>query len=305
MSHKIINVAIGLIYQQGKILVGWRDESLHQGGCYEFPGGKVEPHEHPEQAVIRELLEETGIKTDIIRLFYQVQHDYSDRTVHLSFYLCKTVDIVDGELAKKWQFIALDELKNVVFPAANQVIVEKLSWGKHLTVCTAYEALPSAHIDLCYIKYAKPTPKQLEQKINTLSEQNIRVILNVSHYLTLDSILQKKIFAVHLNSLQLHDLDLMKTLDPCKNLISACHTQEDIQQANAIGCDAILLSPVMPTPTHPETEGMGWETFAKLAKGADMPVYALGGLKLSDLEVATAYGAYGVAGIRDFIESKF
>ena len=62
-----------------------------------------------------------------------------------------------------------------------------------------------------------------------------------------------------------------------------------------MGC---FLSPVLPTPTHPESDGMGWEKFAELAQLSDVPVFALGGMEFGELETVWQNNAVGIAGIR-------
>ena len=61
MPKPIVDVAIAILIHRGKILVGWRGEQQHQGGKHEFPGGKVEQGETPEEACRREIYEEVGI----------------------------------------------------------------------------------------------------------------------------------------------------------------------------------------------------------------------------------------------------
>ena len=59
-----------------------------------------------------------------------------------------------------------------------------------------------------------------------------------------------------------------------------------------------MLGPVRETATHPGAPTLGWEEFARLAHGAPIPVYAIGGLALSDLDAARSHGAHGLAMIR-------
>ncbi|NCA91611.1 MAG: thiamine monophosphate synthase, partial [Gammaproteobacteria bacterium] len=69
-------------------------------------------------------------------------------------------------------------------------------------------------------------------------------------------------------------------------------------RAAALGLDYALLSPVMPTASHPGAPHLGWEDFAALAEAAALPVYALGGLGPGEVEHAIQHGAQGVAAIR-------
>jgi 8-oxo-dGTP diphosphatase len=59
--------------------------------------------------------------------------------------------------------------------------------------------------------------------------------------------------------------------------------------------DFVVLSPVKSTQSHPEIDALGWQAFADLAKKTTLPVYALGGMTLTDLPIALSYGARGIA----------
>ena len=83
-----------------------------------------------------------------------------------------------------------------------------------------------------------------------------------------------------------------------KRYIAACHDLVSMKQAEKVGCDAILLSPVLATETHPEARALGWEQFKNFAAQVEIPVFALGGMQTGDLLTAQQQGAYGIAGIR-------
>jgi 8-oxo-dGTP diphosphatase len=65
-----------------------------------------------------------------------------------------------------------------------------------------------------------------------------------------------------------------------------------------LGCDFALLSPVLPTQSHPGAPHLGWDSFAAMAAGSTIPVYALGGLKQEDMQTAWQHGAHGIALLR-------
>jgi len=85
-----------------------------------------------------------------------------------------------------------------------------------------------------------------------------------------------------------------------KNLLAAasCHTREELEHAMRLELDFAVLGPVKSTASHSGTAGMGWQRFAEIARGASMPVYAIGGLARADLEAAWGAGAHGLAMIR-------
>ncbi|MEF8834460.1 MAG: thiamine phosphate synthase, partial [Halofilum sp. (in: g-proteobacteria)] len=85
---------------------------------------------------------------------------------------------------------------------------------------------------------------------------------------------------------------------PERLLGCSCHDERELAAAEAVGADLAVLGPVAPTPSHPEAAGMGWARFADHAATTTLPLYALGGVGLQDLDQARAVGAVGVAGIR-------
>ena len=307
---KLIQVSIAIIRHKNQVLLGWRDENLHQGSCYEFAGGKLEAGETPEQALIREIQEEVGIDVMPIKRFASFQFDYSDRCLSLFFILCKVKSYAElDKMDQAWRWIDLDDVQKFEFPKANQAIIQRLSWSRKIAILNDdHEVQDIKHdVDTVYLRQnVENFPQLLRDNPQLFTEK--KIIVRWQDYQKLDADLQGKVFAVHLNSQQLVDLaesvsqnnELPLSLQN-KNLIGACHNENEIEYANLIGCDVIFISPVQPTPTHPEHTGLSWAGFAALANIAEMPVYALGGVACDDLKMAKAYGAYGVAGIRDFL----
>lgn len=303
MSKKSVHIAIALIRQKDHILIGWRNEKLHQGGCYEFPGGKVEAQETVIEAVKREVLEEVGVRVQVTRLFAQKQFDYGDKVVFLEFFVCQVLKEDLTQITQPWRWVAIQDLEKYEFPAANQSIVQQLIWSKTIAITTSDLDLTAQlpQHALCYLRKSYANLDQIKKDIALLVQHKIGIILNQHYFLQLDTALQDQIFAIHLNTQQLYQSHL-RAQYPHQALIAACHTEQDILQANLQQCDAIFLSPVQHTLSHPEQqEVLGWERFAQFAKSAEMPVYALGGLQQHDLATALQHGAYGIAGIRSFI----
>jgi len=79
---------------------------------------------------------------------------------------------------------------------------------------------------------------------------------------------------------------------------ASCHSLEELQRAEALGCDFALLSPVLPTLSHPGAAHLGWQNFAAIAAKSSIPVYALGGLEWGDMTTAWQHGAHGIALLR-------
>jgi 8-oxo-dGTP diphosphatase len=85
---------------------------------------------------------------------------------------------------------------------------------------------------------------------------------------------------------------------------ASIHSEEDLRRAEALGADFAVLGPVRPTASHPGAAPIGWNGFARIARDASLPVFALGGLVRSDLDPAREHGAHGIAMIRGAWEKR-
>lgn len=124
---KIVHVAVGVIIREKQYFLTKRLKSAHQGGKWEFPGGKLEKGETVAQALYRELKEEVAIDILSCQPLLDISHDYGDKKVLLDVYL---VDNFQQEpVAQEGQesgWFSLSELEALDFPAANKAIVKKL-----------------------------------------------------------------------------------------------------------------------------------------------------------------------------------
>ena len=131
-EQEIIEVAAGIILRDSgkpslQVLIAKRPDSKDQGGLWEFPGGKLENEETPEQALARELKEEIGIQIVHAELFQQIIHQYPNKQVELWFY--KVLDFLGEPTGVENQeivWIDVQQLSNLEFPEANLRIVQLL-----------------------------------------------------------------------------------------------------------------------------------------------------------------------------------
>lgn len=127
VTSPLIQVAAGLLFRSGRVLITQRPAGTHLGGLWEFPGGKLEPGETWEQALVRELREELDIKVAVGRLFSEVTHAYPEKTVRLRFYVCSLVDGEPRSLAcAAFTWATADELARYPFPAADAQLLTQL-----------------------------------------------------------------------------------------------------------------------------------------------------------------------------------
>jgi 8-oxo-dGTP diphosphatase len=101
---------------------------------------------------------------------------------------------------------------------------------------------------------------------------------------------------VHFSAEQLMTLRARPKGGPnCTLMAASCHTVQELGHAMAIGLDFAVLGPVKATSSHPGAALLGWDGFHRIAEGASIPVYAIGGLRPVDLDEARRAGAHGVA----------
>jgi len=125
---KLIHVAVGIIKNtHDQILIAKRAENAHQGGLWEFPGGKVEEAESVFDALKREFEEEVSLEINSAEPFMEIHHDYGDKKVFLDIWLCNdfsgTACGAEGQLI---EWVELDRIDRYAFPEANKAIIKRL-----------------------------------------------------------------------------------------------------------------------------------------------------------------------------------
>ena len=122
-----VEVAAGLVFRDGKLLIARRLPEAHLGGLWEFPGGKREAGESFEQCLRRELAEELGIEAQVGEMVEELTHHYDDRTVHLKFFRCRwRRHEPRAILCNEFAWIGPGQLAGYPFPAADARLLEKL-----------------------------------------------------------------------------------------------------------------------------------------------------------------------------------
>ena len=123
-----VHVVVGVITNdKQQVLIAKRADHLHQGGFWEFPGGKVDQGESVEQALKRELEEELGVTVVRSAPLMEVRHDYADKLVLLDVWMVREFDgHAQGREGQPIKWIPLSQLGAFAFPAANQPIIDRL-----------------------------------------------------------------------------------------------------------------------------------------------------------------------------------
>ncbi len=125
-----IPVALVAVVRDGRVLVARRPaDAAHLPAAWEFPGGKIEPGETPEEAARRELLEETGLRASTLEPLTTAVFDYPDRLLRFHAFVATGLDgepAVDG--GREWGWRTLEDLRRIEMPPANVPIVRALRW---------------------------------------------------------------------------------------------------------------------------------------------------------------------------------
>jgi len=127
LADKPIEVAAGLVFRDGKLLITKRPEGGHLAGLWEFPGGKREANETIERCLHRELKEELGIEVALGQALESVTHKYSVMTVQITFFLAR---LAKGEPmaieCADLEWVTRENLARFQFPPAYQRLISRL-----------------------------------------------------------------------------------------------------------------------------------------------------------------------------------
>lgn len=315
MQEPLLPVAVGVVMDSnGRVLAGQRARDAIQGGLWEFPGGKIEAGETSYQALQRELEEETGIRVHEARPLIRIRHQYGDYAVDLRVW---KVTGWTGEavprLGQPLCWLHWSELESYAFLDANARIVAaaRLPSARYAIVPLLADMTQNALLDALdkagslgagIMQLRGPEVPEATYDALALSavdwcrQSGVTLLLNTTPERAVDL----GAHGVHLNAARLMDTWQRPVGRDCL-LSVACHNESEMDRARQIDADCILLGPVVPTLTHPDQhEVLGWQAFERLTCLSGVPVYALGGMQLADLETAWEAGAVGIAGIGAF-----
>ncbi|MGQ0657058.1 MAG: Nudix family hydrolase [Chromatiales bacterium] len=311
-----VHVAVAVLCDSaGAVLVTRRHDHAHQGGLWEFPGGKVEIGEQALAALRRELEEELGITALAARPLITVPHDYHDRQVWLDVWRIEQWrGTPAGREGQPLAWISPMELDAMEFPPADVPIINATCLpplymitpdpGNDETrfIGRIQECLV-AGVSLLQLR-AKSLPADryaalARQVIGLARVHRCKVLLNSEP----EAALTLGADGVHLTRERLRRCK-RRPLPPTLLVATSCHQQQDLEHAHRIEADFAVLGPVERTLSHPRLSPMGWDRFAQLAAHARCPIYALGGMSTADVDTAWYAGGQGIAVIRSIWEAR-
>ena len=300
-------VAAVILDRLHRVLLARRSLDRHQGGLWEFPGGKVEHDEAPRTALDRELEEELGIDVHDARPLIKVRHAYPDKSVLLDVWLVTAFSgEPHGREGQPIEWVSPHDLPYRDFPAANRPIVTAAQLPSvylitpepddSLKFLQRLERLLAAGISLVQLRAKTLEPvaySSLARQVMPLcTEAGASLLLNAPPSLAEEL----GAAGVHLTSDTLMAIQ-DRPLSQHQWVAASCHSAEELEHACRIGVDFVVVAPILATATHPEARPLGWHTLQCLADRATVPVYALGGMRLEDIGSAWEHGCQGIASI--------
>ncbi len=313
-SNLVTDVAAAVLLRRAddggtQYMLAQRPPGKVYAGYWEFPGGKLESGESGEQALARELNEEMGIVIERAWPWLCCEFVYPHARVRLKFF---RVTAWRGEIsllehsALCWTTIGALPSASPVLPA-NGPILRALELPSIYALTNAVDNGIAS--ELSRLEKALAGGLRLIQIRDKLLPEADRLHLargamalagRYPDAIVLvgdDEALALEVGAhgVHLSSTRLK----AASERPAFAWVGAsCHGAEELARAAALGVDFALLSPVLPTASHPHAPTLGWREFARLTALSQIPVFALGGMRPELLETACAYNAHGIAMLR-------
>ena len=287
-----------------RVLLAQRRADAHQGGRWEFPGGKVEPGESAVAALARELREELGVELLSARPLIRFPYRYPEFAMDFEVFRARWRGRPRGCEGQELRWAGLAELQELEVPPASGPAIGALQLPPR------YAISPRPGVDddawLRGLKSAlagwertmiqlRPGPTALadcrdllRRAVRMADAAAVPVLLNAAP----EEALALGADGVHLNSARLRALK-RRPLPDDHWVGASCHSAAELRQAARIGADFAVLS-------RPDkaAETWSWEWFAESIAGVAMPVYALGGMRLGDLERAVRHGGQGIAAVR-------
>lgn len=300
-----IEVAVGVIRDGNKVLAAQRlvEDLYYQK--WEFPGGKLENNETPENALKRELYEELNISISSFRPLMRLDHDYVDRLVRLHvFEVLQYSGILHGKEGQSIQWLLPKECAKLDFLEANQPIVNAAILPDVIAITDIEKYGLDATlqgIEKLQKQFSSIMVQLRETKLNLLELTNcvasVRQVLNKASLLVLNGepelAVSLECDGVHLNKHRLLNYKERSEL-PDFWVGASCHNEDELVQAEKIA-DFALYSPVLKTQSRPEKIPIGWLEFQRSANAHKLPIFSLGGMSPNEVACARAHGGQGVA----------
>jgi len=301
-----LHVAVGVLTRRdGRVLLAERPAGKDMAGYWEFPGGKIEPGEAARDSLVRELHEELGIDVEHAEPWITRTFHYPHATAYLHmFRVTGWNGDPHGREEQRLSWQDPDDVNITPLLPANHDIMAALrlpplyaiTMAGRLGVDIFMERLQLAlrnGVRLVQVREKDMAPALLEEFTGAVVELCHRHAARVMVNGDIDLARRTGADGVHLQTGQY----LALAQAPVTDLVwsASTHSRAELLQAARLGAGFAVLSPVLPTRSHPGAATLGWDGFASACDGTPIPVYALGGMQTGMLATARAHNAHGIA----------
>ena len=306
MTTTSTHVVIGVIVSNGKILLAKRPTTTHQGGLWEFPGGKIKDNEKPFDAIIREVNEEVGLIVRNARPLIRYHYNYRQQSLFINVWCVYDWEgQAHGRENQVIKWVSISDLDKITMPAANEIILNAMRLPSLYLICPTLTGNVDDYlenIDACLKAGVRLLQLRCGDDVIIKNKAFICQVLDLCNSYESKLLLNSKpelvasynVHGVHLSSSRMLQLN-ERPLDNTYYVAASCHNKKELIHASKIKVDFVVLSPVENTKSHPEAESLGWEKFSELAEDIKIPIFALGGMHPKHIKIAWRHGAQGVA----------
>ncbi|AGF46627.1 7,8-dihydro-8-oxoguanine triphosphatase [Candidatus Kinetoplastibacterium desouzaii TCC079E] len=322
MTDKIIKVSIGVILNNhNELLIAQRPKNELMPVLWGLPGGKVEGQETTSDALHRELEEELGIK--VTKFYPWIKQTYQKQKIKYDLFFYRVVEWDGTAYGREKQLITWANIDSIThkynllpttfhvlrcFKIPNTYAITSINSKEHVK-----DFLNRLNIainnGISLIQFREPNWNEgpfsdsllaIMRKILSICKQHkVKLLINSVH---------PESWWAEANGVHLRSIDMKKYSHKPKfikqnSLIGvSAHNSNDLEYAYShINADFAVLGPVLPTLSHPNDPGIGWDNFKNEIMNSRIPVFSLGGQSEQNRETAYQNGAHGIAGIRFFI----
>lgn len=318
------HIALGVVYNaaRDKVLVARRARHSHLGGMLEFPGGKVRSDETVLRALKRELFEEININIKDCSPLISFDYDYPDKPLRFSVWKVHGwTGQLQGKEGQVTKWVDLSSLVAADFPPANKGIIAACKLPAVYLITPDLDDYTPAFVDelreylAAGVKLVQYRSKKSNYRKPVVIEmrdicrsRGAELLINS----TPEFAMEVEADGVHLTSERLLE-STGRPLHSGSWVAASCHNMRELMHAVGIDVDFCVLSQVRKKESAATDASrnraagfmdntLGWDGFSEMVRQIPVPVYALGGMKLSDLDAARQSGAQGIALISDVWE---
>ena len=286
-----------------RVLLAKRAAGAHQGGRWEFPGGKVEPGESAAAALARELREELDVELLQARPLIRFPYRYPEFAMDFEVFRARWRGRARGREGQELRWAGLAELRDWDTPPASAPVIRALQLPGR------YAISPPPTADDAWLRGLERLLAGRERVMiqfrpgataladcRDLARRVVRMARNAGAPVLINAAPEEALAlgadGVHLNGARLRELD-RRPLPDDRWVGASCHSAAELRHAERVGADfAVLSRPAKAAGTW------SWEWFAASVAGVALPVYALGGMRVAGLDRAVRSGGQGIAAVR-------